>query len=629
MISTVRKLFLFVLILLNFGIAQQALKVYSKIGVNDEGQIAFFSEKGIIPADERPSRYTLTKLTAAAQGTDDGISFLFPDTALSGFLYYGFIDYGDGRYPLPILFKKYSKIVRGKAFIPVKKNLRGKYDIIKWEKNKKGVIGYRIQNDFGKLLYEGRVYFSGSGPFTVEPGVSEGPFVNLITENSAVISLKTSVPVAAAVRIGDKIYGEKNATVNHEIKISGLITDKEYDYTVILGQDEQNTYRFKTAPQKGSRQPFVFAYASDSRAGVGGGERSFFGTNYYITKKIVALASYKQAAFMQFTGDLITGYSADKDDMALQYANWKRAIEPFAHYLPVYTTMGNHEALIYKFPYEGLQFGVSIDRFPFSRESSESIFAENFVLPENGPQSEDGAVYDPDKNESNFPSYKENVYYYTYDNVAMIVLNADYWYAPSLKYIPETSGNLHGYIMDNQLQWFSKVLKKFEKDKSIDHIFVTFHTPLFPNGGHLSDCMWYKGDNSKRAIVDGKPLRYGIIERRDQLMDLMINESKKVAAVFTGDEHNYCRLKIEPGMRMYPKNYNKQKLKIKRTIWQINNGAAGAPYYALQQTPWSANVQRFSTQNAHVLIYVHGKKVRIEVLNPDTLDLIDEAYLLN
>jgi len=107
----------------------------------------------------------------------------------------------------------------------------------------------------------------------------------------------------------------------------------------------------------------------------------------------------------------------------------------------------------------------------------------------------------------------------------------------------------------------------------------------------------------------------------------MINQSNKVVAVLTGDEHNYCRLEISSKLKIYPQKYDKEKIRIKRTIWQINNGAAGAPYYAQQNVPWSSGVHRFSTQNALVLIHVKGKKVNIEVLNPDTLELIDKAVL--
>src|SRR5690606_14997691 len=96
------------------------------------------------------------------------------------------------------------------------------------------------------------------------------------------------------------------------------------------------------------------------------------------------------------------------------------------------------------------------------------------------------------------PSYRENVYHYTYGNTAMVVLNSDYWYAPLLNRTAAIGGNLHGYIMDEQLRWLGQALQGFERDSLIDHVFVTLHTPLFPNGGHRGDCMWYNGDNTPR-----------------------------------------------------------------------------------------------------------------------------------
>ena len=66
---------------------------------------------------------------------------------------------------------------------------------------------------------------------------------------------------------------------------------------------------------------------------------------------------------------------------------------------------------------------------------------------------------------------------------------------------------------------------------------------------------------------------------------------------------------------------------MSRTVYQINNGAAGAPYYAQEQTPWSASVSGFTTQNALVLFHINGKKVSMEVLNPDTLEKFDELEL--
>ncbi|MDM8563707.1 metallophosphoesterase, partial [Candidatus Marithioploca araucensis] len=262
-----------------------------------------------------------------------------------------------------------------------------------------------------------------------------------------------------------------------------------------------------------SRKPFVFAYASDSRHAQGGGERRIEGTNAYIMKRIAALIRFKKAAFMQFTGDMINGYLNSVEQTKVEYRNWKRAIEPFAHYFPIVAAMGNHE--IVKHSFKG---SISIDRFPLATESAEAVFASQFVNPINGPESEDGAVYDPNPHKQDFPSYKENVFYYIYDNVAMVALNSNYWYAPSIKGHPEAGGNLHGYLMDKQLEWLEATLALLDADDNIDFILTTHHTPAVPNGGHIGDDMWYNGNNAPRAVVnhsaDGDNLvQRGIIEQ--------------------------------------------------------------------------------------------------------------------
>jgi hypothetical protein len=287
--------------------------------------------------------------------------------------------------------------------------------------------------------------------------------------------------------------------------------------------------------------------------------------------------------------------------------------------------MGNHEALMRLFQTNKDYFAV--DRFPYDTESAEAIFGKNFVNPLNGPDSEDGAKYDPNKKKVDFPSYKENVFYYTYDNVAVIVLNSDYWYSPSTKQIPVTGGGLHGYIMDQQLAWLEATMQQLEEDAGIDHVFVTQHTPCFPNGGHVQDDMWYNGNNEYRPYVAGKPLEKGIIERRDQILDILINKSTKTRAILTGDEHNYAKTEVGPKTNIYPDNWEMDKLSLTRTIYQINNGAAGAPYYAQEQTPWSGSVTGFTTQNALVIFNIHGEEIVMEVLNPDTLEKVDSLKL--
>jgi hypothetical protein len=139
--------------------------------------------------------------------------------------------------------------------------------------------------------------------------------------------------------------------------------------------------------------------------------------------------------------------------------------------------------------------------------------------------------------------------------------------------------------------------------------------------------MWYNGVNDYRPVINGKLVEKGIIECRDEFLELLCNKSDKTLAILTGDEHNYNRLKISGDLNIYPEAYYHPKIEIRRDIYQINNGAAGAPYYAQEETPWSESVEGFTTQHAIVLIHVNGSKVSMEVINPDTLEKIDEAIL--
>ena len=604
---------------------QHVPAVYTNIHEAEDGRL--YVNKNGERLYEAPvtSKYKLSHIKGSPQGSDNGISFDFQNPIFKGKLYYGFIPYGDSKHPLPVYFKSSVDITHGKAAIDLKR-MRGKYDMIGWEKSGKGTIGYRVVNWQGAIIYDGKVAFTGTGPFSVDQTLIEGPFVNLLTPNGATISFETNLATKPRVVVDGKTFSAADSSTHHEIPINGLEPDKVYDYEVIFGNVNQK-YHFKTAPSPGTRTSFTFSYASDSRNGNGGGERNVYGANFYIMKKIMALSKQQGVAFTQFSGDLINGYLTDKDEINLQYANWKRAVEPFWHYFPIYVSMGNHEALYRGFKNEGGRTIARIDRFPFDTASAESVFGANFVNPSNGPVSEDGAVYDPNPMRMDFPSYDENVFYYTYDNVAVIVLNSNYLYSPSIGSIPLTGGGLHGYIMDQQLSWLGTTLQALESNNAIDHIFVTQHTPFFPNGGHVTDDMWYNGNNKFRPYIAGNEVPYGIIERRDQLLDLIANKSSKVIAILTGDEHNYARTEIGSNTIIHPQNYDKPKVAVSRTIYQINNGAAGAPYYAQEPTPWSPFVSGFTTQNALVLFHISGNSVEVEVINPDTLEKFDSYKL--
>ena len=609
----------------NIALAQQPRipASYTNLAYNSTGQLYFEYRGEKYVAEEIADAFSVEQFLGKPMGTETGVELDFGN--FNGTVTYGLIPYEKAPHPLPV-YRKTLPIEKGKVSINIKDDFKYPYDFVDWKENGYVSVGYRLSDEKGALWFDGVVALKGTGPFEVVPAIHEGPFVNSISDTSGIIWCKTTQPVKARLEVNGKVYQDETATTFHKWTVDGLIPSRKYDYKVSYGVLSQ-AYRFKTAPKKGSREAFVFGYTSDSRHATGGGERKVMGANAYIMKKMAALAYEKGANFIQFTGDMINGYLSNKEAQHLQYFNWKKSIEPFWHYMPFYVGMGNHEALGLIFRDEnGRQRGF-IDGFPYETASAEVVFAEAFVNPENGPESEDNNKYDPDLEQIDFPSYKENVFYYTHGNVAMIVLNSDYWYAPSLSRQPATGGGLHGYIMDNQLEWLRETILQLENDRDIDHIFVTQHTPVFPNGGHSRDDMWYSGDNSKRPFIAGKAVEKGIIERRDEYLDILLNDSKKVVGILTGDEHNYNWLKLTPEVPIYPDDYPYEKLSFSRPIYQINNGASGAPYYGQEVLPWSDFTQSFSVENALCLFYVSGEKITMRVYNPDTLNLIDEVEL--
>ena len=622
------RLFQIVLLLLSLSIFTNAqiAKIpasYSNIKYDSDNRLYYSKDGKRYYSYESKEKYSIKQLLGSPVGTNRGIIFDFKE--FKGTITYGLITYGLAPHPLPV-YRYTDRILGGKASINIPRKFSYPFDFVNWKGNKKLTIGYRLIDETGLIVFDGTVSVTGSGPFTVVPTIYEGPFINKLNSNSVAIWFNTSDAIKASVEVNGNTLYDKRRREHHEFEITGLKPATQYSYTVTYG-DLTQKYHFTTAPKKGSKKPFMFAYTSDSRTGSGGGERNIYGANAYISKKMAAVAYSNGAAFVQFTGDMVNGYSSNREDLDLQLSNWKKSVEPFWHYIPFNVGQGNHEALGYMFFDDEGHYKTSIDGFPYETFSTEAAMKDAFVNPNNGPTSEDNNIYDPKSKRVDFPSYEENVYYYTYANTAIIVLNSDYWYAPRLKRDIGTSGGLHGYIMDNQLAWLRGIIEKLENDNDIDHIFVTQHTPAFPNGGHSGDDMWYNGNNEHRPYISGKPVDKGIIERRDEFLDILINSSSKVVAILTGDEHNYNRLKLTKEVPIYPSDYNLPKLNVSRPIYQINNGACGAPYYSKENLPWSNFTEAFSVENAVCLFYIDGNKITMKVINPDTLNKIDEIEL--
>ncbi len=570
--------------------------------------------------------------TPKVTGWEKGIALDFGRPEVEGTLYYGLID-ERSRYKTPVFSKRTVKIKQGKARINLDK-LKGKYDFTDWEQSGLIQIGYRIIDKKGRIVTDNRqniLYHNGK--YIPDVTLIEGPILSMPRSDGITLSLQFNEQTSVRLNINGKEFRlDKSPSKRFEIDIDGLKPSTVYHYEIIYGPWHEQ-YLFRTAPLKGCRAPLRFAYASDSRNAKGGGERNIFGTNTYILKRMMIAADRENADFFMFTGDMINGYSGSRGLEALQYFNYKNVLRYYAPYHPVYIGMGNHEALsqsFHKFDSqspEPWKRYISVDKFPFETESAERLFSDMFALPENGPLSEDGAAYDPSRRTRDFPPYGETAYWFTYGNVAFVVMNSNYWYTTNENYIPITGGNPHAYIMDKQMEWLEKTLKQLDADPDIDHVFVTVHTPLFPNAGHANNDMWYYGNNDIRPWVAGKPVDKGIIERRDQLLDILVNRSKKFRAVLSGDEHNYTRLVVDNDTDIYPKDWKGPRIKLNRPFVQITNGAAGAPYYAPEKLPWSDHVKTFSTQNALMIFDVSGPGIHVRVFNPDTFEPIESFEL--
>jgi hypothetical protein len=602
--------------------------VLSFVSTDAEGTLVFKPPSGGTFAHrDRPAAFTVAQLQGSPVGTATGLALDFKKPGFNGTLVFGLVPFHDTKYPQPV-WRTSVAITDGKAAIDIKSAFGDRYDMVGWQTSGTAVIGYRLISSTGGMVYDGRIRFTGTGPFQPAVTMLEGPFVANIGTRGAVVWFTLNQPAPCSVTVNARTIPCAEGAAHQEILVEGLAPSTDYSYTVRYDGFEE-TYGFRTAPIRGSARPFTFSYSSDSRGGQGGGDRNFNGPNAYIMRKSVALARQRQSAFMLFTGDLVSGSVTDQQHLRLELANWKRAIEPHGHWMPVYTGIGNHEAVVREFTgtdSTGAARTIRMDRFPYDTESMEAVFRSELVNPENGPESEDGSAWDPDPSKIDFPSYRETAYWFIHGNAAMVVLNSNYWYSPTMGSAPEQEGNPHAYLMDNQMAWLKTTLAALDKDSAIAHVFLTVHTPVFPNGGHVSDDMWYRGKNDMRPRIAGTLVAKGIIERRDDLL-MLIQKSPKVVAVLTGDEHNYNRLRLDATVPIYPDGWTLPKVRLTRPFFQVNNGAAGAPYYAQDVTPWSAFVKGFSTQHALCLFHVEGPSVRMEVVNPETLEVIDRAVL--
>ena len=514
--------------------------------------------------------------------------------------------------------------------------------------NRGGVIVYRIEAFDPRLsatrFYDRRFRYKRegepkTGTYSTCVTLTEGPFVDCVTHNSAVISWETDSACRGAVLIKRTEITDDADSSRHEVLITGLKPGTRYVYRVRYWTDAgiSREYSFQTALAPGSERPFKFGFMSDSRRGVGGGERSLNGVNEKMLSEFITALYYKGAHFICFGGDLVNGYTSDMRDFESQLETWKRIVQPVAARIPIYKAIGNHEQV-------GNFYRVSdlIEKNEFyllftDREgegSAEACFAREFVSP-------NGSVYGfgapmPEARISGVggaqtgPSYVENVYSFNYGNSHFVALNSNYWYtgkryASGRKFagkeaiiiaLKHLGGNREGYIRPNQLKWLERDLQAAQNDEDIDWIFIYLHEPAFPNGGHLRDAMYWgtPGRGELGGYNDTDVPLGDVIDMRNRFWKVVAKYGK-VIAVLCGDEHNYSRTRIDSSIHpdyLWP-------------VWQIVSGGCGGPYYVQDKSvPWVKKVESFAPSKHYCFFTVDGDRVSMTVYS-DTSEILDHV----
>ena len=443
-----------------------------------------------------------------------------------------------------------------------------------------GEVDWRVEvfhPDSGTTrLYDGRTAFAVDGDtWSPLPTVVLGPNLDLLTDEGAVISFETDVPTVATVEVGGlpRVSSTEPST-RHELRIDGLAPGRPYTYQVAVADARgASVTPARSFTTRKPDAPVRVAILSDSRSGAAPGLEAHLGVNAQVLSELFQDAARSGVEAIFFPGDLIDGYTTSADSFDLQLRSWHQATGPVHGSVPVYTGMGNHEALC-----DSWTDRVQIDKS--GDESAEAHFASLVVNPSGAPGPEaEGA-----------PSYDETVYRWVIGDVHFVMLNTNYWWTshPGHERL-DGRGNREGFLMDGQLDWLQTQLAQ-AREEGAAHIVVMGHEPAFPAGGHAEDGMWWNGEIDE------------VNRMRERFWSLL--SEHQVLAYVTGDEHNYSRALI--GSETVPG--------ATTPVWSIISGGAGAPYYA-QDTPeaYRDRVQAFSTQQHWLSWTFEGERAVLEV----------------
>lgn len=431
-----------------------------------------------------------------------------------------------------------------------------------------------------------------SSRFWLVPTVELGPVVDQVRPDGALVSLRTDEPAAAALYFdASEVPVALSPAVDrhHRIAVSGLAADRCYPFTPLLKAEDGRVSvgprgTLCTAPRADTERRIRVAILSDSRGAPGGGEYNFERVNRRVLRRLMAQISEQDLDLALFVGDLISGYTPSPRAYWGELAAWHQSVDPYAAHLPIYESMGNHEALVRLW-----------DRHTWANRrapwTAETLFAASVENPNNGPTGAPGE-----------PPYDESVYSFDYGFAHFAVVNSNYHVtqpADEPKHPAGPGGYREGFVTDAQLRWLRADLKAAADRGQIAFVFT--HEPAFPSGGHADDGMYWNGRVPKMN------------QQRKAFIECLADSG--VEAVFFGDEHNYSRLLLDH--RVAPE--------VKAPLWQIVTGGAGAPLYGPDRAvPWADRVAAFHAAHHFVELDIGRDQIRLRAIDDRsrTLDAV-------
>lgn len=420
-------------------------------------------------------------------------------------------------------------------------------------------------------------YSDLNGKMVQIPMPVRGP--RIAFQNKKAIALDVESSIAADISIALYSEGNEIEVINTEntqrasIRFNHLMEDSVYNYQVTMTSLLDPAIKYETGmipvstPSSKKTNEFTFSFMSDGRAADDISDLQANNGVAYQSIQQLAINAYQQGSdFMIFGGDLINGYTSDYENAKIQYQTWMESVSPVWKYMPIYPSVGNHDAT-------GPKSAKNAEK------SMEALWRDLFVLPLNGPLTKRGV-----------PDYLENTYAFSYGNARFIMLNP-YHNASKI------GGKSHyNQIDDTQLNWLKSELNT-AVEEDYQYIFAIIHTPVFPVGPHYKRCL------------DKYP------EKRDALWAVL--DSYNIDMVLCGHEHFYTRMNIDS--RIYPDAEN--------SIPQITSGRTGAPYYQLNdKVPYGQYVEKYSPRLNYAKITVSDKGIQLNILDQYNQEIDSAQY---